>query len=200
MSKADTLLKKATSFERLALYSDRKVFLQALSQDLTVDSQIEALFKKAYDLINQAGGDTSAIQNAWQMKKDPAALARAITAILPSLAGLQHADIANQLTQISMQINNLSGASTPQNHSETGTVPTNTALPKIDKNEQSALFDIVTTEGVGLPGKIDGILGPETKKAIEAFKKRFNLGNVLTDDQVLTYAKMMLDNDPKYKT
>jgi hypothetical protein len=33
MSKADTLLKKATSFERLALYSDRKAFLQALAQD-----------------------------------------------------------------------------------------------------------------------------------------------------------------------
>jgi len=31
-SKTDTLLKKATSFERLALYSDRKSFLQALSQ------------------------------------------------------------------------------------------------------------------------------------------------------------------------
>lgn len=32
MSKADTLLKKATFFEKLALYSDRKVFLQAISE------------------------------------------------------------------------------------------------------------------------------------------------------------------------
>jgi hypothetical protein len=32
MSKADTLLKKATFFERLAVYSDRKSFLQALAQ------------------------------------------------------------------------------------------------------------------------------------------------------------------------
>ena len=32
MSKADTLLKKATFFERMALYSDRKTFLQALAQ------------------------------------------------------------------------------------------------------------------------------------------------------------------------
>lgn len=34
MSKADVLLKKASSFERLALYSDRKVFLQAIAQDV----------------------------------------------------------------------------------------------------------------------------------------------------------------------
>jgi hypothetical protein len=32
MSKADTLLKKATFFEKLALYSDRKAFLQAISE------------------------------------------------------------------------------------------------------------------------------------------------------------------------
>jgi len=33
MSKADLLLKKASSFEKLALYSDRKSFLQTISQD-----------------------------------------------------------------------------------------------------------------------------------------------------------------------
>lgn len=36
MSKADVLLKKASSFEKLALYSDRKNFLQAIAQT-TVD-------------------------------------------------------------------------------------------------------------------------------------------------------------------
>lgn len=38
MSKADTLLKKATAFEKLAIYSDRKSFLQALSQDATAQT------------------------------------------------------------------------------------------------------------------------------------------------------------------
>lgn len=37
MSKADTLLKKATFFERMALYSDRKAFLQALAQGGATD-------------------------------------------------------------------------------------------------------------------------------------------------------------------
>jgi hypothetical protein len=37
MSKADTLLKKATFFERLALYSDRKTFLQSLAQGGATD-------------------------------------------------------------------------------------------------------------------------------------------------------------------
>lgn len=38
MSKADTLLKKATFFERLAIYSDRKSFLQALAQGGATDN------------------------------------------------------------------------------------------------------------------------------------------------------------------
>lgn len=41
MSKADVLLKKATAFEKLALYSDRKVFLQALSQETKSAKQLE---------------------------------------------------------------------------------------------------------------------------------------------------------------
>ena len=36
MSKADVLLQKATAFERLSLYSDRKTFLQRIAQDATV--------------------------------------------------------------------------------------------------------------------------------------------------------------------
>lgn len=36
MSKAEVLLKKSAAFERLALYLDRKYFLQAIAQDATV--------------------------------------------------------------------------------------------------------------------------------------------------------------------
>lgn len=36
MSKADVLLQKATAFERLSLYSDRKTFLQRIAQDASV--------------------------------------------------------------------------------------------------------------------------------------------------------------------
>lgn len=204
MSKAETLLKRAVSFERLALYSDRKVFLETLSQDFQHEMysypKIEELFKKAYELISQAGGDASALQDAWQVKKDPAALARAISAAIPSIkANLQNANVANELTEISTQINSLQGtsesvATTPTEHAD------KKQFPVIDKSEQDALFRINTIEGIGLPGKIDGELGPETKKAIEAFKKKFNLGEVLNDAQVLGYAKMMADNNQKYQT
>ena len=41
MSKSDMLLKKATSFERLALYSDRNSFLKALTaRQLTDEDQL----------------------------------------------------------------------------------------------------------------------------------------------------------------
>lgn len=37
-SKVDSLLKKATTFERLALYGDRKSFLKALAQNVSTDA------------------------------------------------------------------------------------------------------------------------------------------------------------------
>jgi hypothetical protein len=44
MSKADTLLKKAIAFERLALYSDRKTFLKSLAQPMSPE------YKQFYNL------------------------------------------------------------------------------------------------------------------------------------------------------
>lgn len=61
MSKADTLLKKATFFERMALYSDRKAFLQSLAGGATddwgpqaaTDAQIKASLQEVNNAIQQ---------------------------------------------------------------------------------------------------------------------------------------------------
>ena len=59
MSKADTLLKKATAFERLALYSDRKTFLQSLSQATPgLDQTSRDLIGKCALINVQAVGET----------------------------------------------------------------------------------------------------------------------------------------------
>lgn len=64
-SKADTLLKKATSFERLSLYSDRKAYLAALAQASLPD--IKALI----NTINTARMDVvKAINTFWRQNTD----------------------------------------------------------------------------------------------------------------------------------
>lgn len=70
--------------------------------------------------------------------------------------------------------------------------------PAVDKEEQKALSKIVTIEGIGVPLKIDGILGPKTLAAVKAFKEKFNLP--YTDRQALTWAKMMAETEDKYKS
>ena len=110
MSKADTLLKRATFFERMALYSDRKVFLQALAQPYNEDD------------------------------------------ILPE--------------------DRIKGN-----------------LPYIPRDIQEMLSRIVTIDGAGLPLQNDGILGPETRKALDAFKAKYSIPGQFTDDSVFNVIK-----------
>jgi hypothetical protein len=61
-SKADTLLKKANSFEKLALYSDRRSFLQALAQtNNTEPPSTDPAPWRTYDQANDPRGN----QNNW---------------------------------------------------------------------------------------------------------------------------------------
>jgi hypothetical protein len=43
----------------------------------------------------------------------------------------------------------------------------------IKTEDQKAIFNFVVSEGLGSAGKIDGKLGPETRKAIENVKNYF---------------------------
>lgn len=155
MSKADTLLKKATSFERLAVYSDRKSFLQALSQGFDSGTV------KQYENLDEFGNPKS------QGVPTPPAE---------------------------------STSSEPTKMQEIPTVNI-TGQPPIRPSQQEALSRIITVDGIGMPIKADGILGPETQKAIDAFKKKFDPTNKhkLTNQKVLDWAEM-LANEPKYKS
>jgi hypothetical protein len=65
-SKAETLLKKATSYEKLALYGDRKTYLEALAQSSfpDVDSIVQSI-------NNARKNAVTSITNFW--RQDPAA-------------------------------------------------------------------------------------------------------------------------------
>jgi hypothetical protein len=160
MSKADTLLKRAISFERLAIYSDRKSFLQALSQSNTEWSQEE---------INQSKNEQT----------DP--LGRQIQPGIPAPPASKNPEPVKQVHEIPTV--NITGQ------------------PPIRRSQKEALSRVVTVDGIGMPIKADGILGPETQKAIDAFKKKFDPQSKykLTNQKVLDWAEM-LSNEPKYKS
>lgn len=159
MSKADTLFKKATAFERLALYSDRQAFLQALAQQKP--------------LINPQGPQPTDpnmhpyTQPDWESERD-------------------------------REFGSPGTIPAPTEQPVQATEKVIKEFPPIDTVAQEALSRVTTVEGIGLPLKIDGKLGPETRKSLEAFKKRFDLSPTLSDKQVLQYAKLLADKHHRY--
>ena len=139
MSKADTLLKRATAYERLAVYSDRKAFLQAIAQDSG----------PVYTLPEQVIEDNR-IKNK-------------VPYISPQFQNnlLEEGRITQQQSDEAKRRHDLA---TSGNNIADG--------EPIDRGQQSALSYVVTMGKAGIPLQhIDGIMGPETRAAINSFKK-----------------------------
>jgi hypothetical protein len=151
MSKADVLLKKATSFEKLALYSDRKTFLKALSQRALPVYENHPRPQGDYDFTSRPND---------------------IPPPEPEDPGAHEPPMMMPADKIS-------------------------AFPPIDPKTQEALSRIVSIDGIGIPIATDGKLGPETKRALQAFKKKFNFINMSDKDAL--QAALMKGEDPKYQ-
>lgn len=224
MSKADTLLKRATFFERMALYSDRKAFLQSLAQTGGASGEWPAAKELPADVaqgINSVMKDLAAtkpessaqLQNRLQSfyegtNQDMGQLAQALSEAANTIPGdhtgqVQRAlDLANRVRQMVEQPQQ----SEPAN--ETMVMPTDriTAFPPIDKGQQEALARFLTINGITFvdPKKLnDGKLGPETRKGLNAFKQWYNAkatGKKITSDaEALQLVKYIVDNDAKYR-
>jgi hypothetical protein len=215
MSKADTLLKKATFFERMAIYSDRKTFLQALAQGLTPPSDdirqgIESAMR---DLAATKRETSQALQNRLMdfysgQNTDMKQLADALRETANTIPGnlttqvQRILDLANKVDQKQQQ--QLSGDSSPENSVMQMPADSIKALRPIDPEKQSALGKFVTIHGLVFvdPQKMhDGKLGPETRKALNAFKTWYNEKatgpKITSDDAVLNLVKNIVDGDPK---
>lgn len=126
MSKADTLLKRATFFERMALYSDRKTFLQAIAQEqpgyewnrmeqtekdidtpAALDKQSRDLLYKAMKILQDNGLTANAVGNAvifgkvdWNAIKQEINQAT-LTGLSPLGKGAEIGELKNILSQLS---------------------------------------------------------------------------------------------------
>lgn len=211
MSKADTLLKKATFFERMALYSDRKTFLQVLAQQLTdqpgtsfpgdveadqaeQDKNQRALIWQALQILQQAGVNesvTGPLVNAVTFNRvDLPSIQRAIQSAIMTgkLSPLAQGPQIKQLRDIASK---LSGpASAPSASPQGG------GYAAIPKDVQRMLSEIVTRAAIGIPlNKNDGILGKNTRSAMNSFKAKF-MGGQESDQQVFAKIKEIYNQGP----
>jgi hypothetical protein len=209
MSKADTLLKKATFFERIALYSDRKAFLQAIAQESQAqqsDSNRQIIWQ-ALQILQQAGIDeatTKPLADAVTFGRVdiPAIQAAIQAAYLTKMSPLSQQAQIEQLKQLSSQLQ------APMTEAEKGMAgPADvtfapdsiTGFQHIDPAKQAALGRIVEIEGLAFvdPKQLhDGRLGKETRKALTAFKNWVKQPN-MSDAQALDMAAQMA-TQPKY--
>lgn len=181
MSKFDTLYKKIELFEKLAIYSDRGAFLKALAQQGS-DPKVLALVKQMESLIRDAGiTDESVLApfvnvSIFNNAPDVGAIIRASSKARSQMTGLANGDEINQLIRLELQLR-VAGTTPDPGANDPPMVFTPDqikAYPPIDAKQQSALCRVVMIKGLTFvdPKKMsDGKLGPETRKALNAFKK-----------------------------
>lgn len=163
MSKADQLLKQATSYEKLALYLDRSTFLKALAQNKDPDL-LSPEEKERYFNLDQFGNPTP---NG-----------------VPSVPSVDTLPIKEKMPYLNPEFQKQlvdSGRITQQQSDEAkqryyasqsdGTQSGSIGNGEpIDKQQQEAVSYAVTMAGAGIPITNDGVMGPETRKALQEFK------------------------------
>lgn len=207
MSKADTLLKKATFFERMALYSDRKAFLQSLAQtggaSGTWPSQLpsnisEGLNSLLKDLAATKPDSSVPMQNRLLnfyngTNTDMGQLAQTIREAANMIPGDHTTQVQNAL-DLAGRVDQLVAQQQPQQTEVAGepmVMPTAhiRGFTPISKADQKAVFDFAT-KGVG---QIDGQLGRETRAALEKikdyYKQTYPQNPRMSDQQAIQAAK-----------
>ncbi len=213
MSKADTLLKKATFFERLALYSDRKAFLQSIAQ--TTYSP---------ELTNAVVGFTDYVRNQPGLPDQVKNVANEIDKYLRELPPDQQGTVVSAVKQLVGRIwNELRGSVDSTVLAELGrrsgivddayakiqaqpkfdvpsaapqrtiTLPTIEYTSPRQQATTSKFPAIDKTFQIMLGVNPDGALGPQTQAAIDLYKKSRNItepGN--------TVAYVHLAGEPEY--
>ena len=212
MSKSDTLLKKATFFERMALYSDRKVFLKSLAQSGASDEwpAAKSLPADIAQGVNSVMKDLAAtkpdssvpLQNRLQSfylgtNTDMGQLAQALSEAANTIPGDHTTQVQNALA-LADKVRQMSAQPQQQPEEAAGepmTMPAAhiTCFRPIDKKDQEAVFRFVTLNGLGVPGQVDGKLGKETRTALEAIKDYFAKANPqnkrMSDQEAIQAAK-----------
>lgn len=219
MSKADTLLKKAAFYEKMALYSDRKTFLQALAQTKTLplSADIKQGIEGAVMDLSSTAPNSQPLQSLLMSfyegrKTDLNQLADALVQASNAIPGNNTTQVQRILNTV-QKVRELSASqNAPSQDPGQGEAPIMfgkpttdviRALPPIPRDVQEMLSGIVTAERIGVPlapikGKspFDGKIGKDTRTAMNAFKKHFMQGQG-SDQQVIQKVKEVYEADQR---
>lgn len=183
MSKNDTLLKKAEFFEKLALYSDRTAFLQAIAQS---PSDLKSQLNSIVNDLSALNINDPKIMNPLLDATQSATPVNKFTLLYPlsqAAAKIPRTpEHVAQLQRIQSLLNLLKGnssetASTEETFPEM-VMPADRikAYPPIAPEVQNMLNEILFPyEKIPVPLKMDGQLGPDTRKAMEVFTQTYGL-------------------------
>lgn len=213
MKKIDALVKRVEFFERLAVYGNRSSFLKALAQE--VDPKVAEIISQMDALVRGAGVTDENILGPLGSAKlfhkvDVNAIGNAVRKAMsdPSMITMTNAGKVKQLMDL-MAALKVAYRSPEQVEAEQAMQGAPTyeflqpdkikAYPPIDKRDQEALARIVMVEGWAFMNpNPDGQLGPQTRKALDAFKDKKGIKS-MSDKDALQYATLLAQTDPKYK-
>lgn len=201
MKKYSSLVKKVNLFEKLAAKGSRKDFLKSLAQDLSRAKELVSQVKTI--MTNHNITDENILNGLGNVslfgKTDPAALrgaansARALMHALPPLAPNSVND-QKTLMGIIAALNDMAGSQEPGTSEMPMDNSKQNQYPTIDPKIQKALNKVLVTTGRSTPIEVDGILGPETRNAINKIKTLILKNDKASDqeafDKVLRQANM----------
>jgi hypothetical protein len=190
MSKADALLKRAVFYEKLALYSDRKAFLQAIAQQSYLTQKFGPQIKSQLNsVIGDMGAmrvDPSLINQISDMSDSSTPFNRYTLIAALSQAAAKYPKTREAAPQLQNIQNLIAALKDPQEApplsqeeamgTGTGTRVTEekSKYPYFPSKTQDQLNQILIPYGkIGVPLKLDNSLGPLTQGALKAFEQTY---------------------------
>lgn len=170
----DDILKKTTAFEKMALYGDRKSFLRSLAQGFDAD------IERKYLSLDELG--------------------RPLTKGIPSppKPNAMEFPAGQPLAPHTFdRVHGLRGDPNYEDLQPKNTTPS-ASFQSIPWQTQNMLSEIVSQLGLAPRIQIDGKIGPETQRALNAFKAQyFPKGSTISNDQLFKFIEETYKRDPE---
>lgn len=201
MTKNNKLLRDVEVFHRLAVYGNRSSFLKSIAQTVPLNENLKQRIESVLNDIPDSNrkAQTHLMDFLSRSDVDLKELYDAVVNASNAVPGDQPVKLqkALDLAKTIREMMKSPETTTPTKESPMVFSPDKiTGYRSIPKQIQEKLSDLVIRMGWGMPLQIDGRIGPETRKAIETFKLKNNLGNVSDSELFKAIEKMHRNEFP----
>lgn len=195
-NKVDLLLQKANTYEKMALFGSRKNYLSAMAQ--AAGAQLSSTEKQQLEgVMNNLSANRP---NATDLVNRLMSHLNSPTVDLNTLSGdlgqAANAIPGDKSTEVQQALNlkgtidqKLQSQQPASQEGEGGTIqmPADkiTGYAPVPKDVQEKLSEMMSIRGDYIPFKVDGKLGPETKKALDIYQQKYNRGSKLPPGEEL---------------